>query len=171
MSRAGVYSSVRPGRDPLVQAGITGLTRTAGTEGGERPVSDLLVCAPLGLEARALRRGGAGGAGGSAAAPAAGPLRVRRTGYGPDRAARAARELSGAGFGALAVAGTGGGLAPDLVPGDLVVGAEVTGPAGTHRCPSAPLLAGELRRAGLTARAGRIATVEHLVHEIGRAHV
>jgi 4-hydroxy-3-methylbut-2-enyl diphosphate reductase len=30
------------------------------------------------------------------------------------------------------------------------------------RCPSAPLLAGELRRAGLRARAGKIATVERL---------
>ncbi len=168
MNRLGEYPGVRPGSDPVVQAGITGLTRRAGTEGGEGLVSDLLVCAPLGLEARALRLGRAGRAGPGAAAPA-GPLRVRRTGYGQDRAARAARELRGAGFGALAVAGTGGGLAPDLVPGDVVVGAQVTGPAGTHRCPSAPLLAGELRRAGLTARTGRIATVEHLVHGPQRA--
>ncbi len=36
-------------------------------------------------------------------------------------------------------------------------------------CPSAPLLAGELRRAGLRARAGTIVTVDHLVRRGERA--
>ena len=36
-------------------------------------------------------------------------------------------------------------------------------------CLSAPLLAGELRRAGLTARTGRITTVDHLVRRSERA--
>ena len=38
-------------------------------------------------------------------------------------------------------------------------------------CPSAPLLAGELRRAGLTARTGRITTVDHLVRRSERAEL
>ncbi len=121
----------------------------------------LLVCAPLGVEARAVRRGAASGAG-TAGTP--GPPRVRRTGYGPARSARQAELLRDNDFGMLAVAGTGGGLAAGLAPGDLVVGTEVSGPAGTISCPSATLLAGELRRAGLRASAGRIATVDHIVH-------
>ena len=40
---------------------------------------------------------------------------------------------------------------------------------GTATCASAPLLAGELRRAGLTAREGRITTVDHLVRRSERA--
>jgi 4-hydroxy-3-methylbut-2-en-1-yl diphosphate reductase len=115
------------------------------------PAPGLLVCAPLRLEARAVRRG-IGGAG-----------EVRATGYGPARAARQAELLAGASFGVLAVAGTGGGLSRDLSPGDLVVGSEVSDGVSTTRCPSAALLAGELRRAGLRARAGRVITVGHLV--------
>src|ERR1019366_8127696 len=66
-------------------------------------------------------------------------------------------------FGVLAVAGTGGGLTRDLVPGDLVVGTEISDGTSTTQCASAALLAGELRRAGLRARAGRVVTVDHLV--------
>jgi 4-hydroxy-3-methylbut-2-enyl diphosphate reductase len=114
--------------------------------------SGLLVCAPLRLEARAVRRGLAGAG------------QVRATGYGSARAARQAAMLADHPFGMLAVAGTGGGLARDLSPGDLVVGTEVSDGTSTTACPSAPLLAGELRRAGLRARAGRVLTVDHLVH-------
>src|SRR6202041_1582976 len=48
---------------------------------------------------------------------------------------------------------------------DLVVGTE----AGSVACPSAPILAGELRRAGLPVRTGRITTVDHLVRRSERA--
>ena len=74
--------------------------------------------------------------------------------------------------GPVAIGGTCGALWPDLRPGDLVVGTEVRGPDGAvtgDSAPmlgSAPLLAGELRRAGLRAYAGRIATVSTL---LGRA--
>ena len=61
--------------------------------------------------------------------------------------------------------GVGAGLTTDLSPGDLVVGTE----AGLVTCASAPLLAGELRRAGLPARTGRITTVDHLVRRSERA--
>jgi 4-hydroxy-3-methylbut-2-enyl diphosphate reductase len=112
----------------------------------------LLVCSPLRVEARAVRRGL-----GAAA-------EVLRSGYGTARSAEQAERLRGAPFETMAVAGVGGALSADLSLGDLVVGSEVTrASTGTsERCPSAPLLAGELRRAGLRAHAGKIATVERL---------
>jgi 4-hydroxy-3-methylbut-2-enyl diphosphate reductase len=112
----------------------------------------LVVCSPLRIEARAMRRGL-----GDAA-------EVLHSGYGTTRATAQADRLRGVAFAAMAVGGTGGGLSPDLSPGDLVVGAEVARAAtGTSvSCPSAPLLAGELRRAGLRARAGKIVTVDRL---------
>jgi 4-hydroxy-3-methylbut-2-enyl diphosphate reductase len=124
----------------------------AGPAGHDHPAPGLLVCAPLRLEARAVRRGLGGGG------------TVRATGYGPARAARQAELLRGQEFGALAVAGTGGGLSSELSPGDLVVGTEVSDGSSTTRCGSAVLLAGELRRAGLRAQAGPVVTVDHLVH-------
>jgi 4-hydroxy-3-methylbut-2-enyl diphosphate reductase len=112
----------------------------------------LLVCAPLRLEARAVRRTvGPGG-------------RVVQTGYGPRRAARQASRLQGTSFGMLAVTGTGGGLTSDLSPGDLVVASEVGYGTETIAIPSAALLAGELRRAGLPARTGRVVTVDRIIH-------
>ena len=114
----------------------------------------LVVCSPTGVEARATRRGlGDGG-------------EVRRSGYGVARATAEARRLRDEPFGMLAVSGVGGGLSADLRPGDLVVGTEVTRPAagGTPvSLPSAPLVAGELRRAGLRATPGAIVTVDHLL--------
>ena len=125
--------------------------------------SGLLVCAPLRLEARAVRRGlrgtgrGVGpGAGGDVA-------QVITTGYGPRRAGAREATLRQQPFAALAVAGTGGGLAADLRPGDLVVASEVTDGHTVIPCASASLLAGELRRAGLRVRVGRVLTVDHLV--------
>jgi 4-hydroxy-3-methylbut-2-enyl diphosphate reductase len=118
---------------------------------GERGISGLLVCTPLRVEARAVRRGiGDGGD-------------VLRTGYGAAKSAARADQLAGSPFGMMAIAGVGGGLSADQMPGDLVVGTEVSGVGQAGSCPSAPLLAGELRRAGLRAQAGRIVTVSHLV--------
>jgi 4-hydroxy-3-methylbut-2-en-1-yl diphosphate reductase len=112
--------------------------------------SGLLVCAPLRLEARAVRRGLNGAA------------TVVPTGYGPRRAAARAAALGPLPFGALAVAGTGGGLTRDLAPGDLVVASEVSDGQTVTPIPSAELLAGELRRAGLRVRTGRVITIDHL---------
>ena len=88
---------------------------------------------------------------------------VLRTGYGAAKSAARADQLAGSSFGMMAIAGVGGGLSADLVPGDLVVGTEVSGQGQAVSCPSAPLLAGELRRAGLRARAGPVVTVSHLI--------
>lgn len=62
------------------------------------------------------------------------------------------------------VAGVGGGLDPRCRPGDLVVANEVRGPHATVPCPSAPLLAAALRRAGLTVHLGPIVASERVVH-------
>jgi len=108
-------------------------------------MSGLTVCAPLRVEARALRRGLRGADGGP------GGTRVLRTGYGPARAAAAAASIAASGPDMLAVGGVGGGLTADLRIGDVVVASQVTDGVRTVCCPSAPLLAGELRRAGLRA--------------------
>jgi 4-hydroxy-3-methylbut-2-en-1-yl diphosphate reductase len=123
------------------------------------PGPRLVVCAPLLPEAQAVRRGvGDGGV-------------VRVTGYGPARARRQAAKLRQDTFGALAIAGTGGGLAAELSPGDLVVATEVTDGTAATPCPSAPLLAGELRRAGLPVTAGPVVSVDRLVHSHQRARL
>jgi 4-hydroxy-3-methylbut-2-en-1-yl diphosphate reductase len=119
----------------------------------------LLVCAPLRLEARAVRRG------------LDGQGQVVNTGYGPRRASLRAAALRPDPFGALVIAGTGGGLARELVPGDLVVASEIRGPHGVTACPSAPLLAGELRRAGLRAHVGPVTQVGHLARGVDRARL
>ena len=114
--------------------------------------SHLVVCAPLLPEARAVRPGiGDGG-------------HVRVTGYGPVRSRRQAARLREDAFGSLAVAGVGGGLAGDLSLGDLVVATEVSDGTTVTYCPSAPLLAGEMLRAGLPVRSGPVLSVDRLVH-------
>ncbi len=155
---------------------------------GQDGSAPLLVCAPLRFEARAVRRGlrdgdsGDSGAGRGAGPGIADSPTVLRTGYGTKRSAGRLEKMRQVPFGTLAITGTGVGLAPDLSPGDLVVATEVTsagdgardGRAGDGpalRSPSAPLVAGELRRAGLRARTGRIATVDHLVRPPERAQL
>src|SRR5215469_5820422 len=112
---------------------------------------DLLLLAPLRVEAEALRRG-------LRRLPDHGEsVRLVRTGYGPARSKTAASAFAGSDCGMVAVSGVAGGLADDIQVGDVVVASEVAyaagsgGPQGastadavTRRCPSAPLLAGEL---------------------------
>jgi len=121
-------------------------------------MTEAIICAPMRIEARAIRRG---------LRASSDPPQVLRTGYGTKRAADRAGELKASPFGQMVVMGVGAGLTDDLGPGDLVVGTEV----GVATCLSAPLLAGELRRAGLTARTGRITTVDHLVRRSERAEL
>jgi hypothetical protein len=116
----------------------------------------LLVCAPLHVEAHALRAG-------------LGPDVVRRTGYGPRRSSRSAAELSGLDFDTMAVAGLAGGLADAVRSGDVVVASEVRGPRGTVRCTCASMLADELRGAGLTVHCGPIVSTDRLVVGARRA--
>ncbi len=120
----------------------------------------LLVLAPLRIEANAIQRG--------LTQPAS---RVLRTGMGSTRAGKTAARDKPYPFAAAVVMGTAAGLAPDLTPGDLVVATSVTDGETTVTLPGADLLAAELRRAGLSARAGRLVTVNKLVKAADRARL
>ncbi|WP_115944819.1 4-hydroxy-3-methylbut-2-enyl diphosphate reductase [Amycolatopsis thermalba] len=112
-----------------------------------------VVVAPLRVEASALRTPG---------------LVVLRGGMGPRRAPESAQRLAAAGRPVL-VAGVGGALVPDVRPGDLVVATEIDGPDGRVPLPSAPMLAGALRRLGLTVHLGPIASSPSVVDGAERA--
>ena len=99
---------------------------------------------------------------------------ARRLGPAPDLVIRAAGlgaarlgELPTApGPGGVLVTGLCGGCAPDLAPGDLVVGAEVGPPGGPWRVPDPGLArqaAEALRASGLPHRQGRLLTVPAVV--------
>lgn len=111
----------------------------------------IVVAAPLGIEARALRRGAPG-------------LRVMRTGMGPVRARRAAERLRADPAAALAVAGLCGSLASDLEPGDVVVASSV----GVENEMPTPLeteaVCDALRATGIRPRVGGVVCVDHLAH-------
>jgi 4-hydroxy-3-methylbut-2-enyl diphosphate reductase len=138
-----------------------------------RAVSRAVLCTPLRVEQAALS-----GAGRS--------MRVVHTGMGPRRAAATAATLSG-GRDPVLVAGVGGALTPHIRPGDVVVATEVrSGASGALNSPnstaelpvrgsraaelaasrvevaSAPLLAGALRRLGLTVHTGPIQSVSRI---------
>jgi Phosphorylase superfamily len=104
----------------------------------------LVVCAALGIEARAVRRG-------LSDAP------VVRVGY---RARRADRLPDCA---ALAVVGFGGALTTGLRPGDVVVATEVRGGAETMPCHAPEALAAELERLGLPVVTAPLLTTDHIV--------
>ena len=111
---------------------------------------DIIVLAPLSVEARAVRAG----------APWA---TVHQIGMGPRRAARSA-QLAGDPEGrAVLIAGFCGALDHDLEPGDVVLASEVRGPTGTTPCADPAILAGVLRRDGMRVRVGPIASSQRLV--------
>ena len=118
----------------------------------------LLVLAPMMLEANAVRRG--------LTRPTS---QVQRSGVGQGRASKVVIDSRDLALGApVVVMGTAAGLDDDLSPGDLVVATEVTDGRETISLPGAILLAAELRRAGLRARAGKLVTVSHLVKSAER---
>lgn len=127
-------------------------------------MSRLVVRTAMEIEARAVRRGlAAAGAVGDVSAAGMG-RRARealscpggaRSGWAPDAA--------------LAVVGIAGALQRGLAPGDLVVADVVTGPTGALACPAAPLVAGALRRAGLSAHVGTVVTASQVVTGRSRA--
>jgi len=122
----------------------------------------LVVAAPMRVEAMAASRSGL---------PP--DTVVVRTGMGPERASRANQAVRAAKPDAVAVVGVAGGLAPQVRPGDVIVASEVRTGDGTvtGRCPSAPLLAGELRRAGLTVHVGPVVSVPRLAVGTARAEL
>ncbi|ABD10208.1 4-hydroxy-3-methylbut-2-enyl diphosphate reductase [Frankia casuarinae] len=98
---------------------------------------------------------------------------IVRTGMGPERARKAARLVRDTGPDAVALVGLSGGLAAGIEPGDVVVASEIRNADGTvaGRCAAAPLLAGDLRRLGLTVHVGPIVTVPRLVGGTARAEL
>ena len=122
----------------------------------------LVVLAPMGMEARAVRAGAHPG------------VDVRRTGIGRRRAERVA---NGAGVGphatGVAIAGIAGGLHAATRPGDVVVAAELVDADGRTRrpLPGAPLVAAALRRDGLTVHVGRLVSSDRLVHGSARGRL
>jgi 4-hydroxy-3-methylbut-2-en-1-yl diphosphate reductase len=113
-----------------------------------------LVCAPMHLEAAALRAPG---------------VRVVHTGMGPRRAAEAARRFTA--DTPVVVAGVAGALTEQARPGDLVVATEIDGPDGPVSLRSAPLLASALRQIGLTVHLGPVASAETVVEGDERARL
>jgi 4-hydroxy-3-methylbut-2-enyl diphosphate reductase len=111
----------------------------------------IVVAAPLGLEARALRRGAPG-------------LRVLRTGIGPARARRAAERLRADPASALAVAGLCGALVPELEPGDVVVASAVEDERGEATLLETDGICRALRETGIDPRIGRMLCTDHLAH-------
>jgi 4-hydroxy-3-methylbut-2-en-1-yl diphosphate reductase len=99
-------------------------------------------------------------------------VRVERTGRGLRRSSSWVRDRP-AGSSAVVVAGVAGALTDRLAPGDLVVATEVRGTGPVRACPSAPLLAGALRRRGLSTSLGPVATAARVVtgaarHDLAR---
>jgi 4-hydroxy-3-methylbut-2-enyl diphosphate reductase len=100
-----------------------------------------IICTPMRVERAAVLAGRSG-------------AQVVRTGIGARRTRLRQGRLDG--VGPVAVLGVAGGLAPQVKPGDVVVASEVRTDGLTIACPSAPLLAGALRRVGLRTHIGPI---------------
>jgi 4-hydroxy-3-methylbut-2-enyl diphosphate reductase len=119
--------------------------------------SSLAVVCALRVEAAALRRRVGAGV-------------VTTTGMGPVRARDATARLA-ASLGPatpVAVTGVAGGTRPELRPGTVLVASEVRGEGSVWTLPSAPLLAGALRRAGLPVVVGPLVSSDTLVRGEGR---
>ncbi len=124
-------------------------------------MSDLLIAAPLRLEATMIR---AGLRRASRAAPSGGPrARVLQTGMGPRRSRESAAKLSGDPARRLLVMGFAGGLDELGEVGDAVVADAVIGPGGERvECDGCEQLAAALLHAGMTVRRGVVASVERI---------
>jgi 4-hydroxy-3-methylbut-2-enyl diphosphate reductase len=135
-------------------------------------MNDLLVAAPLRLEAFAIKAGGRG-------------LRVHKTGMGQARSHAAVPKLSSDLAAALVVMGVCGGLDEYCEPGDVVVADElldgerdehIDGGAGESgetdsadksvrlACPSAAPLAEALERRGIAVRQAAVVSVARIAH-------
>jgi 4-hydroxy-3-methylbut-2-en-1-yl diphosphate reductase len=133
-------------------------------------MSDLLVAAPLRLEALAIKAGGR-------------KLRIQKTGMGPARSHAAVPRLRSDPAAALAVMGVCGGLDDHCEPGDVVVADELLdGERDEHgdigdsseavdagrpvrlACPSAGPLAEALQRRGIAVRKAAVVSVAHIAH-------
>jgi 4-hydroxy-3-methylbut-2-enyl diphosphate reductase len=119
-----------------------GLTRT--------DTRRLLVCAALGIEARAVQSDG---------------FKVLRVGAGSRKARLAAAELPE--HDARVVVGFGAAVDRTLRPGDVVVASEVRYGPLVVPCPWAGSMTALLQRRGLPAVAGPLATVDRIAFRRG----
>lgn len=118
----------------------------------------LVVCAPLAVEAWAVRRG---------LASASPDVTVVRAGMRLGRMGDVASEL--AAYDAVAVAGLGGAFDPSLRPGAVLVATEVLTGGRRLPCAGADLLAGELASEGLDVTTGPLLTTARIVWNLARA--
>jgi 4-hydroxy-3-methylbut-2-enyl diphosphate reductase len=118
--------------------------------GAEPAGTDLLVFAPMGIEARAIRAG----------APWS---RVEKIGMGPRRARAAAHMTHQPEPRSALIAGVCGALDSRLQPGDIVLASELRTDVRTLACPDPTILAGVLRRGGLRVHIGPIVSSTGLV--------
>jgi 4-hydroxy-3-methylbut-2-enyl diphosphate reductase len=126
-------------------------------------VSELLIAAPLRLEAAMIRVGLRRTRTDAAAPKLAGPVRVRQTGMGPRRAREAAAALAADPARRLLVMGFGGGLDELGEVGDAIVADTVIGPDGERvECAGAEQLAAALLKGGVIVRRGVVASVQHI---------
>jgi 4-hydroxy-3-methylbut-2-en-1-yl diphosphate reductase len=118
-------------------------------------MSDVLVTAPLRLEALAIRAG-------------ARRLRIHKTGMGQARSQAAVARLRSDPAAALVVMGVCGGLDDGCEPGDVVVADELLDGEQSVveglACPSALSLAGALERKGIAVRRGGVVSVARIAH-------
>lgn len=125
-------------------------------------MSELLIAAPLRLEATMIRAGlrrGSRGAG----TPTVPPARVLQTGMGPRRSRESVAALAVDPAQRLLVMGFGGGLDELGEVGDAVVADAVIGPDGERvECAGAEQLAAALLKGGMTVRRGVVASVERI---------
>jgi 4-hydroxy-3-methylbut-2-enyl diphosphate reductase len=129
------------------------MKRRANVDGhsAERAGTDLLVFAPMAIEARAIRAG----------APWS---RVEKIGMGPRRARAAAHMTHQPEPRSALIAGVCGALDSRLQPGDIVLASELRTDVRTLACPDPTILAGVLRRGGLRVHIGPIVSSSGLVH-------
>jgi 4-hydroxy-3-methylbut-2-en-1-yl diphosphate reductase len=133
------------------------MSRAPAIDPSPRAAGDVLVVAPLLVEAFAIKAG-------------ARALRVRSTGMGPARARAAVTAIREDPAAALIVAGFCGGLSQDSELGEAIVAEEVieldrhgrADGAGV-KCSGASLIGQALSRSGMAVRSGRVASVERIV--------
>lgn len=118
-------------------------------------MSEVLVVAPLRLEALAIKAGGR-------------RLRVQKTGMGRARSHAAVAGLREDPAAALVVMGVCGGLDESCEPGDVVIADELLDGerevAKRVACPSAGPLVEALERRGIAVRQGGVVSVARIAH-------
>ncbi len=125
-------------------------------------MSEVLVTAPLRLEALAIRAGARG-------------LRIHKSGMGRERSHAAVAKLRSDPAAALVVMGVCGGLDERCQPGDVVIADELLDgelvAEARLACPSAQPLAEALEQVGVVVRRGAVVSVARIARGEKRAEL